>query len=72
MVQLEHLIALIFGTFFVWTALLHWSPKAPPGWTRPALVLAIAAVLDRVQPRLLDIIAATGAVGLMYYVWELG
>lgn len=67
---MEHLIALVFATFYLWTTFLHWTPKQPPSWSRPLIALAIAQVLEMISPRPLDVLAATGAMGFICFAWK--
>lgn len=67
---MEHLVALVFAVFFLWTTLLHWTPRQPPSWTRPLIALALSLAVETIPPRPLDILAATGAMGFICYVWN--
>lgn len=67
---MEHFIALVFAVFFVWTMLLHVVPARLPKWTRPFMALALTIIVNTVPPRPLDILAATGAMGWICYVWN--
>lgn len=65
---MAHFVILTFAVFFIFI----WVPKKLPIWAKPLIVLAIAGVLEMATPRLLEVIAAAGATGVLYAVLNLG
>lgn len=67
---MTYLIALAAAVLFLWHTLLYWSPLEPPGYAKPLLVLALAAVASTLPLRPLEWFAAAGAVGVVNYFIE--
>jgi len=64
---MAHFVILTFAVFFIFI----WVSKHLPLWLKPVTVLALCAVLEIASPRLLEIIAAAGATGVLYAALEL-